>query len=425
MKRILFSFIAIASLSLIFSSCEDDTPGGGGIFDQGPTVTFESVPDSNFLTDNADVEPGSTFSVRINAVKGDSELNTFTLTVDGVNADISTYVINGNPPGANPALIFDAERDGLTWDITVTAQSELDIRDYVFSITDDNGNSDSASLLISTETASAGDGPPVVNIGGSGEFTASANSFYSFRVLGATGDNEISIMTILEDGDIVDPSRLSYDETPFDANPFFIPAEDRNSFSTDIVILTPNETATFNYEVILADDFGNENSAFFSITTGPTGEVVTLLEGVLFNAAGPVGTGGLDLETGMSTGSSDPLAEIRDEGIDDSAYDINWIKRIAGVNGTEIRSLFPGQNGLSENFTFTSIEVQEQLPDLWGNAFQFQNSSTNGDYMVSFIVEVGDMFIAQKGDTYYSFRVIEVNDTPADNGDNYVLDIKF
>jgi len=38
---------------------------------------------------------------------------------------------------------------------------------------------------------------------------------------------------------------------------------------------------------------------------------------------------------------------------------------------------------------------------------------------------VGDLFTVKSGETYYLIRIDEVNETAADNADNYVISIKF
>ena len=104
--------------------------------------------------------------------------------------------------------------------------------------------------------------------------------------------------------------------------------------------------------------------------------------------------------------------------------DRNWIKRISGVNGTTVRFLSPGNNGLSENFTFSSVTVKEQIAEIFANGIDFAETNSAGE-SVSWIVEVGDMFVAQNGNTFYLVVVKEVNETPDNNDDNYVVDIQF
>ena len=74
------------------------------------------------------------------------------------------------------------------------------------------------------------------------------------------------------------------------------------------------------------------------------GQPVATILGALFNQAGPSGTGGLDLDTGASLGSTNANVEVRDMGID-TALPLanNWRQKIAGVNGTEIRYVKPGR----------------------------------------------------------------------------------
>jgi len=135
------------------------------------------------------------------------------------------------------------------------------------------------------------------------------------------------------------------------------------------------------------------------------------LNGVLFNAGGPAGTGGLDLDNGMSTGSSDMEAEVRDRGIDG---DGNWLQEIAPANDSRLYLLQPGVDGVSENFTFANIDSKETLAAIVGTGTEVSSSGT---------VAVGAIFIVERAGAVYAFQVAEVNVIQADNSDNYVVNI--
>lgn len=423
MKRLsLIPILGIALFAMLFTSCVEDPGGGGGggIFDIPPTLTI--VDEAGFVSVDSEVSPSSNFSVKITVEKGDAALRSFTLQEDFLNVESSRFTVNGDASGANPKLLFSPDTDGFTWEITILSQDGVDSRNYNFIVEDENGETASSSINISTESSAVA---PTVEFSGSGTFSADPGMLHSLSMTVGAGSFDLASIAVYENDVLMDASRLTFDDVAFDDNPFTLPAEDKQGFAKPILIRASMDAGVMDYRVVVTDEFGTSTAVTFTIETGIAGTPVTTLEGVLFNRAGPAGTGGLDLDSGDGTGSSDSEAEIRDEGIDISQPDdANWIKRISGVNGVDLRSLFPGVAGLAEDFAFSSIEVKEQIPALIDVASEFQNTNSDGD-LISFEVLVGDMFIAKKGDDFYIFQVKEVNETAADNADNYVVDIKF
>jgi len=167
---------------------------------------------------------------------------------------------------------------------------------------------------------------------------------------------------------------------------------------------------SYVYTITVTDEFGLESNVEFTVNV-VAATPLEVLNGVLFNAGGPAGTGGLDMDNGMSTGSTDEAAEIKDQGIDS---DGNWLQLIAPANDSRLYFITPGENGISENFTFASIDSKETLAGLVGSGLEVSQSGT---------VTAGDIFVVERAGTNYAFQVAEVNVIQADNSDNYVLNI--
>jgi hypothetical protein len=131
--------------------------------------------------------------------------------------------------------------------------------------------------------------------------------------------------------------------------------------------------------------------------------------GVLLNQAGPAGTGGLDLDEGIGTGSSDDRAEIRDLGIDVGlpASD-NWLQQIAPANDAIIATV-------NQELMFDEVITSAAIVD----AFDANNAVTETARL-----EGGEVFAVKRGEDYYLIRIAEINVVTTDNSDNYVLDIK-
>ncbi len=269
--------------------------------------------------------------------------------------------------------------------------------------------------------------PPTIEFGsGLDVLTGNANLILdeSFKVnlIGRKGTANLRVLRVLEDDVLVDVNRITF---PFEggANPLLLIANPE-SLDLTLTIQSHDIIGERTYSFVLEDVNGATNT--ISLKINVEGTAVTLLEGVLLNQGGPAGTGGLDLDTGTSTGSADPRAEIRDEGIDLGRPNAtNWRQQISGINGSEIKYLKAGQNGLAENFSFGDIKIKEQLASLWDNGIAFTRKSADNMRDVSEVVSKDDVFIIKNGNKYYTIIVKDITVTTSDNDDRYVLDIKL
>ncbi|KXK39280.1 MAG: hypothetical protein J5I52_11265 [Saprospiraceae bacterium] len=253
---------------------------------------------------------------------------------------------------------------------------------------------------------------------------------FSVYLTGTKGSNPMKTLTILEDGKAIDitSNRIAIDGNLAPANPLLLLQDKVNSFEYKISIAAHGFFGTEKYEFVVADEKGLTSKVALNITV--VGQDVNSLEGILLNQSGPAGQGGLDLDTGASTGTqdSDPTsaeAEIRDEGIVDILTDQTWKQQISGMNGAVMKYIKPGQNGVAENFTFDNILYKEQISAMWNNGVDFNLKSEDGKRDVSDKVNKGDIFIVKKGEKYYVISTRQINITNDNNQDNYVFDVKF
>lgn len=239
---------------------------------------------------------------------------------------------------------------------------------------------------------------------------------FTVNLRGTKTDNPLRLITVQEAGVNVPLDRLS-----LNANPTLLTGTNVDGFSEFLIaIRTHTDISTKTYSFILEDTEGNKSTKFFAITTVALTDA-DVLTGVLFNQSGPVGTGGLDLDGGLGTGSMSNLAELRDEG-NVNTTSPTWLQQISGVNGTEVKYIKKGANGISETFTFGAIKYKEEIAGLWNSGTAF--TATIGVRSVSNKIEKGDILIAKKGDNYYLLNIADIKVVAADNTDNYVLDIK-
>jgi len=421
MKTILkFSLLSILAI-IGFTSCEDD-PIGGGSTGGGNTDTDPSVlllTEAGFVDFEATIMPGETFSVKMQADMGSSPLNAIRITEDGSTVDLSRITVDGVAASANPILLFNADKNDFTKEIDVVSQSGEGTSNYTFSVEDEAMNTAASSVSIKTERVLT---PPTILVEGSGMAMVSPGTIFEIPVTVSDVSSPLSTIGVLQDGQYIDADRLWYNDISrqFPTNPATIPQSDINGFMNKILVRVHADAGIKTYTIEITDDAGGTHTKDITIETGTN---LTVLDGVLFNAAGPAGTGGLDLDEGIDTGSDDMRAEIKDEGIDGGPVESNWIRRISGANGAEVRHLFPNQNGLPEDFTFESVSTTQELASIWNNGLGFVDTNADGDE-ISLRVEQGDMFMVLREGKYYMIRVATINETVDNNNDNYMIDIR-
>lgn len=391
----------LAAATFMITSCGEDIGGDTGGGTTNPTtMSLTAVSDVT-------VALGDTFIVNINAIAGDNALNTHEVFEDGVSiADFSRIFYNGEVAVANPVLLLGDSKTSIDVDVAVAAHSAVGTRNYTFTVTDDGGFSESRSIDITTVGT-----PPALTLNGSTTIDEMPSSLRGVNLTAVKGSGDISSISVAIDGVLADIADLEFDNVDFTSNPELLIGDNVNGFDMKTLSFrTPSEDGTYVYTIAVTDEFGQESTTTFTVNV-TSATPLDVINGVLFNAEGPSGTGGCDLDNGMSTGSSDAAAEIRDQGFDGSG---NWAQLIAPVNGSQLYYLVPGENGVSENFTFASIDSKETLASLVGSGLQIAISGT---------VNPGDIFVVVRDGVNYAFEVAEVNVVSADNSDNYVLNI--
>ncbi len=399
----------VAAASFMLVSCGEDlidggNPGGGS--ETQTTINLEAGPD--LVTSVTNVALGGTFTVNLVASAGDDALNTLQVFEDGVSiVDFSRIMYNDVPAVANPILLLEDSKTSVDVEIKVAAHTEVGTRTYRFTITDDAGDAESVSVDVTTVGA-----PPVLTLNGTAAIDVTLGSLNNVNLTAVKGAGTIASIGVSIDGIVSDISDLAFDGVDFTSNPHALEGDLTQGF--DMKALTfraPTVAGNYVYTVTVTDQFGQESTTEFTVNVAPASTPLEVLTGVLFNALGPAGTGGLDLDNGMSTGSSDVAAEIKDQG---AAGTSDWAQLIAPVNGSLLFLMTPGEDGVSENFSFASIDSKETLAGLAGSGLGVSQSGT---------VVAGQIYRVERDGISYAFEVAEVNYISADNSDNYVLNI--
>lgn len=397
--------VAVASFMLV--SCGEDIGGGtGGGSETQTTINLEAGQD--LVTSVTTVPLGDSFTVNLVASAGDDALNVLEVFEDGVSiTDFGRIMYNDQPAVANPVLLLDDSKTSIDVEIKVEAHTEVGTRTYRFTITDDGGDTESVSVDVTTVGT-----PPALTINGDATRDFVIGSLNSINLSAVKGSGSIASIGLSIDGILTDITDLVFDGEMFTSNPQALGGDLTEGFTMkSLTLRAPLIEGTYVYTIILTDEFGQESTTDLTANVAPASTPLDVLSGVLFNAGGPVGNGGLDLDNGNTTGSADVEAEIKDQGF---AANGSWDQQIAPINGSKLYLLTPGQNMISENFTFASIDSKETLASLNGLGLGVQLSGT--------VVE-GQIYFVERDGSFYAFEVVEVNVTQNDNLDNYVLNI--
>lgn len=427
MKRILnFPTLMLLFVAALFmTSCEEEpgggTGGGGGGTDTAPSVTLLSSAD---LT----LAPGEEFTIEYSAAKGTNDMNGVTVYENGTKVPESRLKFDGVAAAANPIALVGDNRSSFSGTVSIIAQSTtMTSSDFEIEVVDNMSLSSAVTVTVTTASAR----PTLTALGNPAPVYDEGTQNVSFKVSGEKGGGQLTQLEVRQNDVLVDVADFNWNGLSMMTmgNPFDLSGPEVDGFEEgEFLVDLPMEVGMFVYSFILEDEFGGRDTATFNVTTESSGtDLDSVLVGVLFNAGGDVGFGGLDLDNGMSTGTgttSGAGAEIIDNGIDtNQGAATNWIQTISPFNGATMKYVVPGAGGVLESFLFADVDTKEAVADVYEN-----NTTTVIDESSSTSkVEVGDVFAVQSGSKYYLISITEVNVKAdvGDNTDNYVLDIKY
>ena len=244
------------------------------------------------------------------------------------------------------------------------------------------------------------------------------------------GDNSLRSFSIMEDGTNVAANRMIIDGGAVTSqNPFLLVGGAADGADYDITITTDAGIDEARIYTIEVEDEANETASVqFQVRVVFVGTPLDeeLTAKLLLNQGGGAGQGGLNLFTGEGTGTvgsdaSSADAHIKDEGIDlDKVAAENWIQRISGINGSEIR--IPGAGNV-EGFSYETVATKEEIVEAFSAADELTETNSDGE-LVTPIVNIDDVFLVKNGENYWLLKVTNVNVTDSNNDDSYEFSIK-
>lgn len=246
--------------------------------------------------------------------------------------------------------------------------------------------------------------------------TVDLGASFVVNISSLQGDVPLSTIEVRENNVAVDPSRIVFDGFAAQSNPNPAVSGAAN-LSWDIEITADSVTeGTSTYTIIVVDENAKTASASFDITTVDPGTPVTERTMILLlNSSGPVGQGGLDLETGNQTGTT-PAANWPDTDLKDMGIDLNlpaaqnWLQQIGAMNSTVLKTPAAG-------VVYDDVATVEEIIQI------FEAGMTVVDQTEA--VAEGDVFVAQtKEGNYYLINTTKITVVETDNSDSYEFSVK-
>lgn len=243
--------------------------------------------------------------------------------------------------------------------------------------------------------------------------TIAFGTSFTVNISSLQGDVALKSIEVRENNVTVAPERIIFDGFQAQSNPN--PLVGAANISWDIEITAADEVTTSTYTIVVVDENQLTASASLDITTFDPGTPVTEREMILLkNAGGPVGTGGLDLETGTSTGSK--IADFPDSDIKDMGIDLalpaatNWKQQISMMGTTVLKVPAAG-------VVYEDVKTEEEIQAIFDAGMTITGASEK--------VAQGDLFVAQtkEGNIFLIFTS-SVDVVTTDNTDKYVFSVK-
>lgn len=261
-------------------------------------------------------------------------------------------------------------------------------------------------------------GPTISKVlsNGADTLTVFEDSSFVVNITASAGDADLTTINVKQDGQNVDIARLVFDGDPAGSNPSPLAATFASGFSWEVTI-TADLSASSVYEVIVTDVEGQADTTSFEIFTVAVPDPATPVDVrtaiLLLNQGGPVNTGGLDIETGTSTGTSMDAdsSDLHDNGIDTNLpLDENWNQTFKPANGADLRQVPAGAD-------YDLILTKEEVAAAYEEGTSISETPAK--------VQTGDVFVVRTGaGNTYLMKVTNVVVTTADNADYYEFEVK-
>ncbi|HKK88763.1 MAG TPA: hypothetical protein VJ917_07930 [Saprospiraceae bacterium] len=325
MKNFWILLFSLLISSLVFVSCEDDTDDGND--PDAPQITLTGG--------DQEVAPGTFADYTLSILPGRSDLQSYRVLVDGLEADVTDFMIDGAAPISNPILLEGTDdEDGFNTSISFLAPDNSGASfEYEVEATDTRDRV-STSQLVTVSTASQDlifefSQEPGENFY---EVMADAGILRSVDFNAQAGNAPLASIEITRGGVIVDDTDLLFQGAP-GSNPFTLTDQLRDAFTDFGIAFRAPATGgeSFEYTVTLTDENNVEKNLLLTVTA-----VSTLdgpFNGQFYHMDGASGcTGGYDLvnDADVSAAGSDANRDMLNTDVAPNPFTGSWMAQ----NGT-------------------------------------------------------------------------------------------
>lgn len=324
MKNFWILLFSLLISSLVFVSCEDDTDDGND--PDAPQITLTGG--------DQEVLPGAFADYTLSILPGRSDLQSYRVLVDGLEADVTDFMIDGSAPISNPILLEGTDdEDGFNTSISFLAPDNSGASfEYQVEATDSRDRV-STSQLVTVSTASEDLIFEFSQEPGENFYEVTATADYRGVDFNAqTGNAPLNSIEIERGGVTVDAVDLLFAGSP-GSNPFILMDDMRNGF-TDFTIgfRSPDASGdSFDYTITLTDDNGIEKSLLLTVTTAVT--LGDPINGQFYHMDGAAGCfGGYDLvnDDNVASSGSDADRDMLNTDVAPDPFTGSWMAE----NGT-------------------------------------------------------------------------------------------
>jgi hypothetical protein len=362
------------------------------------------------------IKPSVPFVIQVGGTRGENILKGLTFYENDLVIDISRIKINAKLLEGNPYLFETSQKENFSFRLDIDAPSIRGIYNYRIVVTDSKG--DTAQVLRSLDIDSD---PPRLTYVGQSPIVSPINSSKAYKINTVKGTGQLKSLRVLQNDILIAPNRIKFGNLNPTTNPFNLEVIDLNGFDKDITITSPIAAGEYTYTFIVEDEFGATSAAKVNIIAGTP--LVELVSKNLYNFNRNATSGGLTLETGVESSRVGTNISFVDEGIDSTKMSLPWKRQIRPVNGTEMKYIRIGQNGVVQTFSYRFVETQESVKILFdqGVAFTLKNAQNQ---LVSDPLQIGNILVAKQNNKYYLIETDNVFNTDLSNDDFYKLNIK-
>ncbi len=365
------------------------------------------------------IKPGDVFITSILLKRGGNKLRGLSIFENDKLIEIGRVKINNINILGNPHFLKEENNENVSLRVEINSLRANKEFVYRFVVSDFGGDTAQTQRIIIVKSD-----PPRLKYNGPQLTISTIGNTARFKLNGVKGTGLLKSIEVLQNNVPVLPNRITFGAIRPTSNPFLLDGSDANVFDKDIIIQSPTLPGNYTYTFILTDELEAIGVDSSKVLAGIP--AVELVSKSLFNAARGGDFGALNLSDGNSVAITNTNADLIDIGIDTTASNLslNWKRQFRAGSNVEIKRIIIGTNGIPQTFSYINVFTKEQIVDLFSRGSNL-TMKDNLNNPITDPVQIGQLFVIKKLNTYYIIEVAGVIQTAANNEDFYRFNYKF